>query len=762
MWLKWLPWRFLVRRAARAQGFVDPIAVLSHLHRFAQPSEVAAPLELLRAGVVFHARGLMNTGAIQHNLDWVWPYWVERQFNPADESFIPRAFSITHVNLTHRNWTALGLPDCDWLPLVDPRGLLTPTWDGWSLDCWVIDDDGGELIPSRSKEALQRLDFHYEAAENSDRLAVITDCETQHLGLRLEAEVVGTNLAGPVCRQRIQGTSERPGWLVVSLRPYNSEGVRFVHDIALDSAARSWSVDGAAAVRFDQPVERHLSCSYQDADVHRHLRSRAASQKAHCDVGMATAAAMFRLQAGVPRQIGIEVPLTADADQSAKTAQVHGAWPETLRGACQMQIPDEQFQFLYDAALRTLILHSPGDVYPGPYTYKRFWFRDAAYILYALLCAGFEQRAVRCLNRFPSRQTRQGYFRSQEGEWDSNGEALWIMERYCTFTGRMPPEDWRKSIAAGAEWIVKKRLSDAIESPCAGLLPAGFSAEHLGPNDYYYWDDFWGIAGLQSAARLATMGGDPASAQRWRLEAERFMASVERSLEVTASLRNHPGIPAAPTRRMDAGAIGSIVAGYPLQLWPSDDSRLTATTDFLAEESFYAGGFFQDMIHSGINAYLTLHVAQVDLRAGNPRYFDHLQAVARLASPTGQWPEAIHPRTLGGCMGDGQHVWAAAEWLLMMRSLFVREENDRLILGSGIPQHWLASSRSLRFGPTPTSFGPITVVVTTGKDEVTVDWHGRWHAAAPAIEIRLPCGQHAFAEPGADKLVVKRLCEAER
>ncbi len=98
-------------------------------------------MELLRAGVVFHARGLMNTGAIQHNLDWVWPYWVDRQFDPGDPSFIPRAFSITHVNLTHRNWTAVGLPDCDLLPIVDPRGLVTPAWDGWSLDGWIVTEE---------------------------------------------------------------------------------------------------------------------------------------------------------------------------------------------------------------------------------------------------------------------------------------------------------------------------------------------------------------------------------------------------------------------------------------------------------------------------------------------------------------------------------------------------------------------------------------------------------------------------------------------
>ena len=134
MWLKWFPWRFIVCRVARAHGFLDPIALLARLRRFAQPSEVHEPIELLRAGMVLHARGLLNSRVLQHNLDWVWPYWIEHQFDPKDEAFIPRAFSLTLINLTHRNWTAIGLPDCPELPIVDPRGLLTPFFDRWSLD----------------------------------------------------------------------------------------------------------------------------------------------------------------------------------------------------------------------------------------------------------------------------------------------------------------------------------------------------------------------------------------------------------------------------------------------------------------------------------------------------------------------------------------------------------------------------------------------------------------------------------------------------
>ena len=34
MWIKWLPWKYIVSRLARSHGFTDPIALLSHFRRF--------------------------------------------------------------------------------------------------------------------------------------------------------------------------------------------------------------------------------------------------------------------------------------------------------------------------------------------------------------------------------------------------------------------------------------------------------------------------------------------------------------------------------------------------------------------------------------------------------------------------------------------------------------------------------------------------------------------------------------------------------
>src|SRR5262249_8586587 len=171
------------------------------------------------------------------------------------------------------------------------------------------------------------------------------------------------------------------------------------------------------------------------------------------------------------------------------------------------------------------------------------------------------------------------------------------------------------------------------------------------------------------------------------------------------------------------------------------------TAEYLLTHCLVRGGFFQDMIHSGVNAYLTLHLAQVLLRAGDRRYAELVRAVAGLASPTGQWPEAIRPLTLGGCIGDGPHVWAAAEWVLMMRNLFVREEGDRLVLGSGLLDEWLTGGEALRLGPTPTPYGAVTVEVRPRGDTAEVSWEAHWRGGPPVVEVALP-GWEPVTEDG--------------
>jgi len=458
--------------------------------------------------------------------------------------------------------------------------------------------------------------------------------------------------------------------------------------------------------------------------------------------GMATAAALYRMKPAEPVDLTIQIPQVESASsrnlatKSQKREAIASSWRQALEGSCKLQSPDPQFNQLFDAAVRSLLLHSSTDVFPGPYTYRRFWFRDAAFILHGLLVLGYTDRVKRLLDLFPARQTAFGYFHSQEGEWDSNGEAIWIIDRFRKLSGQSLSDELIEAVRKGAKWIKGKRLDATLDAPHAGLMPSGFSAEHLGPNDFYYWDDFWSVAGLQSAADILHDEGQHNLADEYSSEADDLLRCIDRSIEQTASQRDRRGVPASPHRRMDSGAIGSLTGGYPLELWDAHDERLLNTVDFLLDNCMVRDGFFQDMIHSGINAYLTLHLAQVLLRAGDTRHFQLTQTVADLASPTGQWPEAIHPRTGGGCMGDGHHVWASAEWVTMIRNCFVREEGERLILGSGIPADWLEAGEAIAFGPTQTPYGPITIEIDPGE-EPAVRWTADWRDGQPQMDVAI-------------------------
>ncbi len=740
MWLKWLPWRFVVRHIARKQGFLDPINLLSKFQSFSQPTEVLVPTELLRSGMVLHARGLMNSQAIQHNLDWIWPYWVERQFDPNDDAFIPRAFSISQINLTHRNWTAVGMPDSGDYPIVDPRGLVTPLFDGWSIDAWIINQDKTKtLIPSRLLEASQQM-------STSQNLKLTSTFQNEHFSLTSEVQSIGTP-KNSFCQIELKANSKLihdKSWLAVSVRPYNPEGVSFIHTLEVLKDTPGWKVNNKDIVHLDTSPDHYSFSYYRRGDVFSSLlRDQEHTRDTYCQVGMATAAALFKLEPNHEKKITLHIPLQANQTEKPSTDFISLAaqsWKEAEANVCRLEIPDKHFQFLYEAAIRTLILHTPDETYPGPYTYRQFWFRDAAFILYAMTAIGLTERAKRTLDFFPKRQNKFGYFLSQDGEWDSNGEALWIFQKFCQMTGTIPSKPWLNSIRKGAFWITRKRLSNDSPLPHAGLFPAGFSAEHLGPNDYYYWDDFWGIAGLEAGEYFEKKYGNPETEKHFHQEAQDFRNQIHISLLQVEKRLGQKMMPAAPYRRMDTGAIGSITAGYPLQVYSKDDPFLKNTVKYLVDNCLVDNGFFHDMTHSGINPYLTLHIAQILLREGNPKYMDLINAIAGLASSTGQWPEAIHPKTKGGCMGDGQHVWAAAEWILCIKNCFVREEEKegKLILYSGIPSHWLKEGETISFGPVLTIFGKIKLHIQIKNAQIKFSWQANWHDQAPQLEIHLP------------------------
>jgi hypothetical protein len=84
----------------------------------------------------------------------------------------------------------------------------------------------------------------------------------------------------------------------------------------------------------------------------------------------------------------------------------------------------------------------------------------------------------------------------------------------------------------------------------------------------------------------------------------------------------------------------------------------------------------------------------------------------------------------------------------MVRNCFVREEDDRLILASGLRPAWLENTEALSFGAAPTPWGPLSLKIEPSGNKVSLSWEGAWRQSEPVIEVRLPGQAPVIVEPG--------------
>jgi hypothetical protein len=778
--------KFLAARFHIPPDALDYFFASAHIGR---PAETALPFpaELIPIGARLVLRGWHNNDFFQTNRDWILPYWAERQFDPRDVSFIPSGFNLYTINHTHRDWTMIGNLRRAREALVDPRGLVTPWFDGWSFDVW-IEVDGKLFAPSRL------ADNEIEQSLHDNVPIVVTTFRARDLRVRREAFAIEHDAREFVIEQvTLENTTRTTQYatLYFALRPFNPEGVALVHDVEFrrqeaeavgrqndclpppaDCQLCAVLVNRALGVILPPPDA--IAChNFREGDVALALPHLNGKARAHCDAGLATAVAAYRIElaAGQSTMLTALMPMEReeldDEDEPLSSFVVRPSsdwreqtihlWREQRARGMRIRVPDEKLQAAFEANKAYLLLFHDGDsITPGPFTYHQFWFRDAVYLLNALDKMGYHSEARAVIEKIPRRVGKDGYAQATEGEWDSNGAAIWTMVEHARLSGDtslLARDYW--TLLKLASWINTKRRKtedgrrrtkdegrrtedSGHRSPHYGLLPPGPSAEHLGPSDYFYWDDFWGLAGLRDAARAAEWLGQKSDAEKLRANYESFRADVEASLAQVAARLGRAAMPASPYRRLDAAMIGSLVAFYPLRLFDARDPRIVDTLAALKEVAWLEDAFFNHVGHTAFGTYLSLHVAQCLLAQRNADAWKIIRWVLRHASPTFTWAEGIHPLTRHGDMGDGHHGWAAADFLLAVRHALLFEEHDHLVLTAALPDDWCVPLNVIKVENAPTYFGTVSFTIAFGDHDATLVINGDWRAAPAYIEWNLP------------------------
>lgn len=748
-----------VRKAAGKYSISSQ--ALRNFRSFGRLSGSAAsgfPTELLPLGANMLSGFILTPFAQQQMPGWVLPFWLRRQSVPSSGSFIPHGHFWLVCNMTHRNWTGIGLCGFPAEAIVDPRGLLTPWPFSPSVDVWVL--RGGELTcPSEKGVVRQGLIDDVPLVRTSFDASGL-DCAVTHFVAPLDTIPVA------LCLARLDNPSSEPASasLVVSVRPANPETLCAINELSYDPRSRTFTADGDVLAYLPAEPDHVLVSDYGHGDVAMQLRDTLRERlpegttRVSEPFGLATGAAVYDLDlpAGgsasicfaCPLSEGIHPPFERMLPRQEPVTMVEKAldgqvasWKGLAGDGMRISVPDDVYQRAFDVNKAYLLLLFDGHtITPGVSTYHMMWFRDAAYLVPALERIGRLDMAADVLRSYPDRLTPEGFFHSHAGEWDSNGQAIWTLVHHYRMTG---DADFLKgvypAIMKGARWIDEMRRTDlpAVD-PGRGLLPPGVSAEHFGTADVFYWDDFWAVGGLRAAALAARDLGFNRDAAYLEKVADEMWESLEASWASVEKRLGRKVMPIAPGRDIDSASVGCLAAVYPLGLMSPDEEIMANTVSELVEKCFYRDALYHAVMHCGLNAYLSLHLAQCRMRSRDPYALTVFESLMSMASPTMTFPEAINPLTGGGAYGDGHHGWAVADILHFTRNVMLVEEGDRLRLLPLPKKEWLAPGNHISVENAPTLFGEVSYSVECREEAVEFTLEAGWRVEPSALELSVP------------------------
>ncbi len=682
-------------------------------------------------------KGLINHGIIPFQLSLQWPYWVRRQCDPISSHFSTASFPLICLNTSHRNWTTLGFPGQDEGVVIDSHGLLMPFFDSGSLDYWIKCQDTF-FFPGEANDILQNFSFDPPSVKSFFKKEGLFESSSEVFLFPLEPK-----MAMKTVTLRNTGTESKSYSLYIAVRPYNPEGISFIHHIRY-TPEQAFIVNNTFSVLLDKKPHNIVCWNNQDAGYMEQGASWEMILQSRCSKGLASGFAEYRftLQPNEEAAVTVKIPLNRlkiSSEEKGRSSiqryteilysealkHTQKEWEPRLNPFPSIQLPDSRIQKLWDQnKVHLLSFLGNNKLFAGGFTERFFWMREAAHIGLALNRMGMADPLKAVLPYLPG----SGLWKSRyalEGEKDFFGQRIWLI--YDTYRFSQDKTILEKHYPHSVS-LVKK-----IQKNCQKKLKDHDS------NRFYMLEQIWALSGLESAQEMAKiLGKEPR-----RLEFQRLAVQVAEDLYTllarwseTVSIKEAKGLPLP--RGFDASLIHIVNTLYPHKLLKETDPLLENCFRLIEKYSLKKGIFFDPLDFMGFSPVYNCQLAQAYLLKQNPKAFDLLNWLVQHASDTGCWPTAIHPVSGGGCFGDGHSAWASAEFIMLIRNMLVYEDNGVLSLTPFIPKTWLEPHSCISVKRMPTVFGPIDFTLKKQESRIRLTLETEFHSVPRSIQISFP------------------------
>ncbi len=639
-------------------------------------------------------------------------------------------------------WTMTGNMDSAEEALVSSDGAVAPWARAPRAEVWLYDPDTGRLGAAGPADVRFSL---------TDGRLPMPQWEWEALGISVRNTLFGDSGQAAVrWKITVQNTDAEPRslTLLMAIRPFAINqnlapicAIRahrgrqlWVNDVPFMAAETAAAETGAALL-----LESMAAVLRGRVPITKRVSAATAAD------GVAVWAYPIDLESGqstafhfaFPGAPGENFPV-ADVPVDERMQETAQLWQEAT-GVVNIALPDKSVEAGVTASLGYLLLAlDPDGPHPGPLAHDAIWVRDAAYTGLALLQFGHFESVRATVAATLASQEPDGRVPPIRGEnvpwhndeWDSQGQAIFLASAYYRFTGdETQLREWYPQLRTAANFLSELRASTVATTGAArGLLPPSKSAEDLGPPEWHhYWDDFWGLAGLEHTAFIAAALGESADAAWMQSEADALRAAILDS--VATVMGPEPAfIPGAVENTTDSAmARGTVPALWPTEVFPRDMELLARSFDiyhrlWLQPDN---GGFRH--LGGQFWPYGGLEVAHAYLRLGRTDVLHQILGWTlqnQTIPGTFAWAEQVNPANSSFSGGDMPHAWAAASYVTLVREMLLSERGDTLELLSGVPDWWLADGRTIAVKGAPTHFGALNLRTENELTQSEAGWNG--------------------------------------
>lgn len=364
--------------------------------------------------------------------------------------------------------------------------------------------------------------------------------------------------------------------------------------------------------------------------------------------------------------------------------------------------------------------------------YPIFWIRDCVIVLRALDLMGRDDLVREGCDYLAPLIFSGGF----GAESDNPGEGLWLLSEHALLGGEW---EWARSIlphlAERVKWI--RCMAEAEEPiyrpadmrtiwghfcPGSDLVCLRHKGNHIhGRMDGHspdYYINVWAVAGLRSACRLLEKIGETEKLVEWCALKRRLENAVRDELFDTYG--NERDLCVSP---YPAGVVGNIDRLKEEFVRVYDRIRRNEDGSRKREELWTY--FEAAQIHNAIllgereRAWINLD-GMLDEGFGMAVYTEgRCGDKEMLPFGTGHYGRGWLQE--GAAAANMPHNWTSGEMALLLRSLFLVEEETGLRLLSGVPKEWLKPGKVFGARNMPTSFGKVSFdVQVTASGEVEV------------------------------------------